>query len=67
MTQYNTLNIKLFNSQLNKLKSAKMEPNLSSNKIGDCNDENNFPLNLLLTNHKFQSFAKLLKIILQLI
>ena len=55
MTQYNTLNVKLFNSQLNKLKSgikngteATLE--ISSNVVGDSNDENNFPHKLLLTN-----------------
>ena len=61
MTQYNTLNIKLPNSQLNKLKSGikKKEKNtevalkISSNVVGDFNDENNFPHNLLLTIHKF--------------
>ena len=40
MTQYNTLNVKLSNSQLNKLKSAikngtKVTLNLSSNIVGD--------------------------------
>ena len=55
MTQYNTLNIRLFNSQLNKLKSAirngtEVILNLSSNMIGSSNDETNFPHNLLLTN-----------------
>ena len=47
MTQYNTLNVKLSNSQLNELKSAKngteVALNLSSSIIGDSNDENNFP------------------------
>ena len=46
MTQYNSLNVKLSNSQLNKLKCAiKNEPELvlrlSSNMIGD--DETSFP------------------------
>ena len=55
MTQYKTLNIKLFNSQLNKLKSAirngtEVTLNLSSNMIGSSNDETNFPHNLLSTN-----------------
>ena len=55
MTQYNTLNIKLSNSQLNKLKYAiengtEVTLNLSSNIIGYSNDENNFPIKLLLTN-----------------
>ena len=48
MTQYNTLNVKLSNSQLNELKSAikngtEVALNLSSSIIGDSNDENNFP------------------------
>ena len=53
MTQYNSLNVKLSNSQLNKLKSeVKNETEvilrLLSNMIGD--DETNFPQKLLLTN-----------------
>ena len=49
MTQYNILNIKLSNSQLNKLKSAmksgtEVTSNLSSNLIGNSNDETNFLL-----------------------
>ena len=48
MTQYNSLNVKLSNSQLNKLKSAiKSEIDvvlrLSSNMIGNSNYETNFP------------------------
>ena len=55
MTQYNTLNVKLSNSQLIKLKSAikngtNLTLNLSSNLIGSSNDETNFPHKLLLTN-----------------
>ena len=55
MTQYNTLNAKLSNSQLNELKSgiengSEVTLNLSSNVVGDSNDENNFPHKLLLTN-----------------
>ena len=46
MTQYNSLNVKLSNSQLNKLKSAiknetEVVLRLSSNIIGD--NESNFP------------------------
>ena len=53
MTQYNSLNVKLSNSQLNKLKSAiknesEVVLRLSSNMIGD--DETNFPHKLFLTN-----------------
>ena len=55
MIQYNSLNVKLSNSQLNKLKSAiKNETvvilRLSSNMIGNLDDETNFPHKLLLTN-----------------
>ena len=55
MIQYNTLNVRLSNSQLNKLKSAikngaGVTLNLSSNIIGDSNDENIFPHKLLLNN-----------------
>ena len=51
MTQYNTLNVKLSNSQLNKLKSAiKNGTKLTSNLIVGSNNENNFPHKLLLTN-----------------
>ena len=55
MTQYNTLYLKLFNSQLNKLNSGitigtEVTLKISSNVIGDSNDENNFLRKLLLTN-----------------
>ena len=73
MTQDNTLNVKLSNLQLDKLKSVienrtRVTLNLSSNIIGDSNDENNCPNKLLLTDtHKFQGFVKLLQLILRLI
>ena len=55
MTQYNSLNVKLSNSKLNKLKSAiKNETEvsliLSSKIIGNSDDETYFPHKLLLTN-----------------
>ena len=55
MTQYNTLNRKLSNLQLNKLKlgiknGTEVTLKISSNIVGDSNDENNFPHKLLLTN-----------------
>ena len=48
MTQFNSLNLKISNSQLNKLESAvrnKTEAvlRLSLNMIGNLNDETNFP------------------------
>ena len=57
MTQYNTLNVKLSNSQLNKSKSGIKKDNeitlkLSSNFIGDSNDEKNFVHKLLSINKK---------------
>ena len=63
MTQYNTLNVKLFNSQLNKLKSAiknaiEVTLNLSSNIVADSNDENNFLHKLLLTNTQVSRLRK---------
>ena len=61
MTQYNSLNIKLSNSQLKKFKSAiKNETGvvlrLSSNMIH--NNENNFPHKFLLTNRKVSNLRK---------
>ena len=61
MTQYNSLNVKLSNSQLNKLKPAiKNETavvlRLSSNMIGD--DETNFPHKSLLTNRQVSNLRK---------
>ena len=61
MTQYNSLNVKLSNSQLNKLKCAiknktEVVLRLSSNMIGD--DETNFPHKLLLTNRQVANLRK---------
>ena len=63
MTQYNRLNTKLSNSQLNKLKSAiKKETDvvirLSPKMIVDSNDKTNFPHELLLTNRQVSSIRK---------
>ena len=64
MTQYNTLNVRLSNSQLNKFKSARKNETevvlrLSSNMMGD--NETKFPHQLLLTNRQVanirQAFA----------
>ena len=57
MTQYNSLNVKLSNSQLNKLKSAVKNGadvilRLSSNMVGNSDDETNFPHKLLSTNRQ---------------
>ena len=55
MTLYNTLNVKMSNSQFNKLKcgiknGTEVNLRISSNVVVDTNDENNFPNKLLLTN-----------------
>ena len=55
MTQYNTLNVNLCNSQLNKLKSGiknstEVNLDLTSNVFHNSNDKPNFPHKLLLTN-----------------
>ena len=72
MTQHDNLNVKLSNSQLNKLKSGvknntEVTLNILLNVIADFNDKNTFPHKLLLTNTQFQGIIKLLQIILQLI
>ena len=61
MTQYASLNVKLSNSQLNKLKSAiknetEVVLRLLSNMIGD--NETNFPHKLLLTNRQVSNLRK---------
>ena len=61
MTQCNSLNVKLSNSQLNKFKSAiknetEVVLRLSSNMIGD--NETNFPHELLLTNRQVSNLRK---------
>ena len=63
MTQYNNLNVKLSNSQLNKLKSSiKNETDIvlriSSSMVGNSNDNTNFPHELLLTNTQVANIRK---------
>ena len=63
MTQYNSLNVKLLISQLSKLKSAiKNETDvvlrLSSNMIGNSDNNTNFPHELLLTNRQVANLRK---------
>ena len=63
MTQYNALNVKLSNSQLNTLKSGiknntEVTLKISSNFVGDSNDEYNFTHKLLLTNTQVSNLHK---------
>ena len=64
MTQYNSLNVKLSNSQLNKLKSSIKNENddvvlrISSNMVSNSNDNTNFPHELLLTNRQVANIHK---------
>ena len=63
MTQYNSLNVKLSNSQLNKLKSAvknetEVSLRLPSNMIDNSDDETNFQHKSLLTNRQVASLHK---------
>ena len=57
MSHYNTLNLKLSNSQLNKLKSGikngtEVTLTVSSNLIGSSDDKTNFPHKILLIDTK---------------
>ena len=63
MTQYNSLNVKLSNSQLNKLKSSikngtDVALRISSNMVGNSNDSINFPHELLLTDRQVENIRK---------
>ena len=63
MTQYNSLNVSLSNPQLSKLKSAIKNENdvvlrISSNMVGNSNDNTNFPHELLLTNRQVENIRK---------
>ena len=60
MTQYNSLNVNLSNSQLKFAIKKKTEVilRLSSNIIGNSDDETNFPLKLFLINRKIANLRK---------
>ena len=63
MIQYSMLNVKLSNSQANKLKSAikyvtEVTLNHSSNLIGNYNDKTNFPHKLLVTDTQVSEIPK---------
>ena len=61
MAQYNSLNVKLSNSQLDKLKLAienktEVVLRLSSNMVGD--EQTHFPHKILLTNRQVANLRK---------
>ena len=63
MAEYNSLNVKLSNSQFNKLQYAMKNKTevvlrLSSNMIGNSDDKIYFPYELLLTNRQVADFRK---------
>ena len=63
MTQCNTLNVKLSSSQIDNLKyerktGTELTLEISSNIVGDSNDENNFPHKISLTNTQVQRLCK---------
>ena len=63
MTQYNSLNVKLSNSELNKLKST-IVLRLSSTMVGNSDDEINFPHKILLTNREVRNLRSFCKLII---
>ena len=63
MSKYNTLNVKLSNSELNNLKSGikngpEVTLNLTSSVIRNSNGGNTFPYNLLLTGKQVSKICK---------
>ena len=63
MTQYNSLNVKLSNAQLDKLKSSiknetEVVLRISSNMVSNSNDNTDFPHELLLTNRQVANIRK---------
>ena len=62
MTQYDRLNVKLSNSQTQTKSAIKNETEvdlrLSSNMVGNFDDETNFPQDLLLTDRQVSNLRK---------
>ena len=63
MAQYNILNVQFSNLQINKLKlgiknGTEVILKVSSNVVGDSNDENNFSHKLLLSNTQILRIRK---------
>ena len=63
MTQYNSLNVKLSNSELNKLKST-IVLRLSSTMVGNSDDEINFPHKILLNKREVRNLRSFCKLII---
>ena len=66
MTQYNNLNVKLYNSELTKLRPGvknrtEATLNLSWNEIGGSNDDTTFPYKLLSTDRQVSRLRKAFK------
>ena len=66
MTQYSSVNVKLSNSQLNNLKSARKNGTevtlkLSSNILCDTNDYSNSPCKILLTGCQVSKVGKVFR------
>ena len=63
MTQYNSVNVKLSNLQLNELKNdTEVTLNILSNVTGECNDATNFPHKLFLTDRQVSRLRKVFKL-----
>ena len=65
MVQYNSLDVKLSNSQLTKLKftlkdKTEVVLRYSSNMIGNSDDDSNFPHKSLLTNRQVANCFKVI-------
>ena len=59
MTPHNTLNVNCLICNLMVIKNGtEVTLKISSNVVGDSNDENNFPHKLLLINAQFLSFRE---------
>ena len=59
MTPHNTLNVNCLICNLMVIKNGtEVTLNISSNVVGDSNDENNFPHKLLLINAQFLRFRE---------
>ena len=71
MTEYNSLNVKVSNSKLNKLKSGikndtRVTIKLSLDVVGDSNIDTNFTQKLVLPNLQVSRLCKIFQMIHQL-